>query len=161
MSNNQIITDEWVYFYNIAHNQMFAAGSDKKDDDHIVETGAGGRTSEKYHWKIHEHNGNYFIENRYRGFMFAAVGDKEGLDHLVECRPSITTLERAIEVNEKSNKWSWNITATDKGLRIINNLYGQMFAADTDKSGDDHFVETRPGTIEESIPKYIWRIEKT
>lgn len=159
MSKNQIITNEWVYIYNYANNQMFAASSDKKDDDHLVETGSGGRTDDKYQWMIHEYQGDYFIQNRVRGFMFAASGDKKGSDHLVECRPTIASLKSAVHANEESNKWSWRMAETDLGLLFINNQHGQMFAANSDKIGDDHLVETNPDSVSESGSKYLWRLE--
>lgn len=158
MSNN-IITNKWVYINNLAYGQLFAATTDKKDDDHIVETGAGGHTENKYWWMIYEQDGSYYLENKVQGFMFAAAGDKKDDDHIVECRPSVNTLSEAVAAGANSTKWQWHISSSDKGLLIVNKGYGQMFAAAGDKIDNDHIVEARPGTEGITEDKFVWNLE--
>lgn len=157
---NELITNEWVFINNVGFGQLFAASTDKADNDHYVETGKGGQTADKYQWKIHQDGDRYFIENKTRGFMFAANGDLYGDDHIVECDPDVTTIANAKKQNSTDNKWSWRITEKSDGLIIINNKWGQMFAAHTDLKGEDHVVETKPGREFESDSKYIWQLKQ-
>ncbi|WP_299494548.1 hypothetical protein [uncultured Shewanella sp.] len=155
---NKLILNEWVYVTNVGFGQMFAATTDKDGDDHIVEVGKGGQTADKYQWKIYKNDGYYFIQNKSQGFMFSATGKKYGDDHVVECRPSLVTLESAIKNNQTNNKWSWKIKQQGNDLLIVNNRQGQLFAAHKDLKGEDHVVETQPGSEFNTDSKFIWTL---
>ncbi|AQR64020.1 hypothetical protein BXU06_02300 [Aquaspirillum sp. LM1] len=153
----EIKLNQWIYLENFNHGRLFAADADKIDNDHLVETDPTGKTGDKYQWMIHQVGSDYFIQNRSHGFMFSADGDKKGSDHLVECDPKVITLAQAISKGKDSSKWKWTLSASPTELLITNQRYGQMFAADEDKKGNDHLVETRPNG-RDSGGKWAWAI---
>ena len=150
--------NEKVYINNGIWGRMFAADLDKKDSDHMVETGNTG-TSEKYVWKIYTDGAHYYIQNIQYGFMFAADRDKKDDDHIVECDPDVKTLNQAKEKGQDDIKWKWEIHELEQpslGIFTIENCkYDGMFAADLDLKDDDHIVECRPYT-QGTSDKWRW-----
>ncbi|MDW5418744.1 hypothetical protein R6242_19430 [Iodobacter sp. CM08] len=155
---SQLPLDTWLFLDNNLYGRLFAADSDKKDNDHMVETSANPDGSDKYQWKIYQRAGNYFLLNKKYGFLFAADTDKYDNDHVVECAPDKTDLAQVPE----SKKWQWQITPLQHGLGwlIGNGAYGQMFSANGDKKGDDHVVEASPSSpsLNQSAAKWVWQI---
>ncbi len=160
----------WVGLENRAYGVAFVsqAKQDKHGGDLGVITGTtGAGKGERSLWKFYrEEYGSeivYFIENKKYGFMFAASTDKKGDDHIVECDPEIKDLALAKAKYDENYKWGWGIKELDGeafNLEIHNRKYGTLFAATTDRSGDDHLVEvTKEGVPATGVYKRMWIVK--
>jgi len=129
---------------NCCYNYMFAADTDKKGSDHLVETRPSScakpnGSDAKFLWEISDAgNGSYHIRNGQYGYIFAADKDKSDNDHLVEARPDATSSDLS------QDKFKWRISKAGNYYAIENVKYGATFAADSDSKDGDHIVEASP-----------------
>ena len=144
---------------NCSYNYLFSADSDKKDNDHVVETRPSScatmAADSKFLWEISDAGkGCFHIKNGKYGYIFAADGDKKGSDHMVEARPGASSSDLA------QDKFKWRIIREGNFYAITNVKHGATFAADTDISDGDHLVEARSSasTSERASAKFKWMI---
>lgn len=149
--------DGVYYIQNLKYGYIFAADSDKDENDHIVEAcpTSDNIKYDKYKFKITKQPGDYYtIANVKYGTMFTADNKKDENDHYVEAGDVGDTAKSQWRIGYIYNEYP------AIGMYIQNVKYNYMFVADKTTKGSDHVVETSPNSGKDQLKfdKYRWRI---